>query len=50
MKKLKLTLTVLENRDASFGGSNEVALAGSTCTCTCTCCKSNNDNPAEATA
>jgi DNA-binding CsgD family transcriptional regulator len=37
MKKLKLTVNVLENRDASFGGANEIALTG--CTCTCTCCK-----------
>jgi len=44
MKKLMLTINVLENRDASFGGSTEVALSGSTCTCTCTCCKDNNDN------
>jgi hypothetical protein len=32
MKNLKLNINVLENRDASFGGSTEVALSGSTCT------------------
>jgi len=35
---LFLTLTVLENRDSSFGNSKEILLSGSTCTCTCTCC------------
>lgn len=37
MKKLNLTISVLENRDETFGGSNEIALSGSTCT-TCCCC------------
>jgi hypothetical protein len=43
MKKLKLTINVLENRDSSFGGSQEMPLAFGTCTCTCTCCKSNEE-------
>lgn len=37
MKKLNLTISVLENRDETFGGSNEIALSGSTCTTTCCC-------------
>ncbi len=37
-RSLSLTLTVLENRDSSFGNSKEIPLSGSTCTCTCTCC------------
>lgn len=39
-KKLKLTLNVIENRDASFGRSKEMPLSGcgccSSCGCTCT--------------
>jgi hypothetical protein len=43
MKKLKLSISVLENRDAAFGGSRDIPLAAGTCTCTCTCCKSNEE-------
>jgi hypothetical protein len=44
---LSLTLTVLENRDSSFGNSKEIPLSGSTCTCTCTCCSGDGSGGSE---
>lgn len=32
-KTLKLMLNVIENRDASFGGSKELPLSGTCCCC-----------------